>query len=110
MPDAVSLADLQGCWEFARKIQAQQPPSATGGVGIDIRLVEAELPGVNIAAVWLRATSLQILQAHGALKEWAHGTDLDDVVFQVAATFPFGGNSIDAEAFREQVRAASAAE
>jgi hypothetical protein len=28
----------------------------------------------------------------------------------VAATFPFGGHRIDAEAFREQLRAASAAD
>jgi hypothetical protein len=52
---------------------------------------------------------MQILQVHGALKEWEHGTDLDDVVFQVAATFPFGGGSINAELFREQLRAAAGA-
>lgn len=50
---------------------------------------------------------LNVLQVHGALKEWEHGKDLDDVVFQVAATFPFGGNQIDAESFREQLRAGS---
>jgi len=76
-------------------------------VGIDIRCVESELPGVNLLPVWLRATALQVLQVYGALKEWEHGTELDDVVFQVAATFPFGGNVIDAESFREQLRAVS---
>ncbi len=108
-PDPVSPADLRRCWGFAQGIQKQHPPSAAGGVGIDIRVVEAELPGVDLPAVWLRATALQILHAHGTLNEWARGMDLDDVVFQVAAIFPFGGNQIDPEAFREQLRAASGA-
>jgi len=106
-PEPVNPADLRRYWEFTQKVHAQHPPSPGGTIGIDIRFIESEFPGVNILAVWLRAASLQILQVHGALKEWEHGTDLDDVVFQVAATFPFGGNKIDAESFREQVRAVS---
>jgi hypothetical protein len=106
-PDPVDPADLRRYWEFSQRIQSQRPPAATGAVGFDIRLIEAEMPGVNIAAVWLRATSLHILHAPGAIKEWEHGTDLDDIVFQVAATFPFGGNTVDAESFREQLRAAA---
>ena len=109
-PEPVNPADLRRYWEFTQKIRAQHPPTAAGAVGIDIRLIEAELPGANVFAVWLRAASLQVLQAHGALKEWEHGTDLDDVVFQVAATFPFSGNQIDPEMFREQLRAAGRAE
>lgn len=62
---------------------------------------------MDVTAVWYRGCFLQVLHAYGALKEWEHGTDLDDVVFQVAATFPFGGNKIDAESFREQLRAVS---
>ena len=65
------------------------------------------MPGVDVVAVGYRASFLSVLQFCGALKEWEHGTDLDDVVFQVAATFPFGGNVIDAESFREQLRAVS---
>jgi hypothetical protein len=106
-PEPVNPADLRRLWEFSREFQAQHPPSAAGAVGIDIRLIESKLPGIDIPAVWLRATSLQVLHALGALKEWEHGSDLDDVVFQVAATFPFGGHKIDAEFFREQLRAAS---
>jgi hypothetical protein len=108
-PEPVDPADLRRYWEFTQKIQAQRPPTAAGAIGIDIRCIEAELPGANVVAVWLRAASMQILQVHGALKEWEHGTDLDDVVFQVAATFPFGGNVIDAESFREQLRASAGA-
>ena len=109
-PEPVNPADLRRYWDFTQKIQAQHPPTAAGAIGIDIRCIEAELPGTNVAAVWVRAASMQILQVHGALKEWEHGTDLDDVVFQVAATFPFGGGSINAESFREQLRAAAGAE
>jgi len=105
-PEPVNPADLRRYWEFTQKIQAEHPPSAAGAA-IDIRLIEAKLPGADVGAVWLRAASLQILQVHGALKEWEHGTNLDDVVFRVAATFPFGGNKIDAQSFREQLRAAS---
>jgi hypothetical protein len=108
--EPVDPADLRRYWEFTQKIHAQHPPSAAGAIGIDIRCIEAELPGANVLAVWLRAASLQILQARGALKEWEHGTDLDDAVFHVAATFPFSGNEIDAELFREQLRAAGGAE
>ena len=106
-PDPVEPADLRRYWEFMQKLEAQRPASAGGAVGIDIRCVESELPGVNLLPVWLRATALQVLQVYGALKEWEHGTELDDVVFQVAATFPFGGNRIAAESFREQLRALS---
>jgi hypothetical protein len=105
--ELVNAADLRRCWRFAQEIQAQHPPPAGGAIGIDIRLLEAEMPGADIVAISYRATFLHVLQAHGALKEWEYGIDLDDVVFQVAATFPFGGNQIDAESFREQVRAVS---
>ena len=105
--EPVNPEDLRRYWAFMKKFQAEHPRTPGGATGIDIRFIESEFPGVNILAVWLRAASLQILQVHGALKEWEHGTDLDDVVFQVAATFPFGGNKIDAESFREQVRAVS---
>lgn len=106
-PDPVDPADLRRYWEFMRKFEAQRPASAGGAVGIEIRCIEAELPGVNLLPVWLRAETLRVMQAYGALKEWEHGSDLDDVVFQVAATFPFGGNRIAAESFREQLRAST---
>jgi hypothetical protein len=105
--EPVSPADLRRYWEFQQRIHAQHPPSPGGAIGIEIRVIEAELPGMDVTAVWYRGCFLQVLHAYGALKEWEHGTDLDDVVFQVAATFPFGGNKIAAESFREQLRAVS---
>ena len=106
-PEPVNPADLRRYWEFMQRFQAQHPPSLAGATGWDIRLLEAQMPSAGGVAVWLRTVMLQALQAHGALKEWEHGTDLDDAVFQVAATFPFGGNHIDVESFREQLRAIS---
>jgi hypothetical protein len=108
-PEPVDPADLRRCWEFTQEIQAQRPPAAGGAIGIDIRCIEAELPGANVQAVWLRVAPLQIMQMQGALKEWEHGTGLDEVVFQVAATFPFRGNRIHTESFRERLRAAGSA-
>ena len=35
----------------------------------------------------------------GVLAEWQNGADLDDVVFQVAATIPMKGLQLDQEAF-----------
>jgi len=90
-----------------QKFHAEHPPTPGGATGIAISCIEAALPSIDVLAVGYRATFLTVLQVYGALKEWEHGTDLDDVVFQVAATFPFGGNKIDAESFREQLRAGS---
>ena len=106
-PEPASPADLRRCWVVMLRIQAEHPSPAAGAVGIDIRLLEAGLPGVDVAAIWLRVAFLHILRAQGALKEWEHGSDLDDAVFQVAATFPFGGHTIEVESFREQLRAVS---
>jgi hypothetical protein len=105
--EPVDPADLRRCWTFMQEFQAQHPPTPGSAIGIDPRCLEAELPGIDVLAVGYRAMFLNVLQVHGALKEWEHGKDLDDVVFQVAATFPFGGNQIDAESFREQLRAGS---
>ena len=52
----------------------------------------SELPGVDLVAIWLRAASLSVLHGSGALREWERGTELDGVVFQIAAMFPFEGN------------------
>ena len=105
--EPVNPEDLRRYWAFMQKFHAEHPPTPGGTTGIDIRYIEAELPGIDVQAVGYRAMFLTVLQVHGALKEWEHGTDLDDVVFQVAATFPFGGKKIDAESFREQLRAVS---
>lgn len=109
-PEPVNPADLRRCWEFGQKIRAQQPSPEQGVIGIDCRMIEAELPGVDLVAVWLRVSALGVLQVVGALKEWERGTDFDAVVFQVAATFPFGGNQIDTDLFRQRLLSAGGAQ
>lgn len=104
----VNAADLRRYWDFMRRIQT--PPTGEGAVGIGHRIIEDELAGADAVAVWLRAALLGLLQTRGALKEWEHGTDLDDAVFQAAAVFPFGGNKVDVESFRERLRSGGAAE
>ena len=104
--EPVNPADLRRYWAFMQKFQAEHPPIPGGVTGIDIRCIEAELPGIDLVALWMRASCLQVLWVHGALSEWERGTELDEVVFQVAAVFPFGGHKINVESFREQLRGA----
>jgi hypothetical protein len=109
-PEPVDPALLRRYWEFTQKLKAQHPPSETGAIGIDRRVLEAEVPGAHNPAVYLRIVPLYLMQAQGALKEWERATGLDDIVFQVAATFPFSGNVIPVESFRQQLRASAGAE
>jgi hypothetical protein len=60
-------------------------------------------PHANLPAVWLRHTQLRAMYRHGLLAEWQHGTVLDDIVFQVAATIPMNGTKLDQAAFLERL-------
>lgn len=108
----VEPAGLRRLWELWQDMQTRYPAPPGGGcVGIDLRSLEAEftgldLPGADPLALWLRVAFVSFLQKVGALKEWEQGADLNDVVFQVAATFPFAAG-MDVESFREQIRKAS---
>ena len=64
-------------------------------------------PTANLPAVWLRHTQLRSLYRHGLLTEWQHGTVLDNAVFRLAASIPMRGTQIDAEAFLQELRAAT---
>jgi hypothetical protein len=89
---AVDAADLKAVRAFSREVQA-----ATGGQG---SMVELELyrrvcsPGADVDAVWYRASMLGLLEMlpqmspESPLTPWTHNGELDDAVFQVAATFP----------------------
>ena len=65
--------------------------------------------GANVPAVWFRHTRLSLLVQQGVLAEWQHGTDLDDAVYQVAATIPKNGFQLDQEAFIRRLRYEAAA-
>jgi len=77
---------------------AKWHPGSDGAVSMDLMASvcgsEADLP-----AVWFRHTRLRVLLSQGVLAEWQNGADLDDVVFQVAATIPMNGLQLDQEAF-----------
>jgi hypothetical protein len=47
-------------------------------------------PGADAMAAWFRASMLGMLQMfpESPLAQWTHDGELDDAVFQVAATFP----------------------
>ena len=59
----------------------------------------------NLPAVWLRHTQLRSLYREGLLADWQHGTNLEDAVFQVAATIPMRGARLDHKTFIESLRA-----
>lgn len=62
-------------------------------------------PHANLPAVWLRHTQLRSLYREGLLENWQEGTNLDDAVFEVAATIPMTGTRLNPSAFIESLRA-----
>jgi hypothetical protein len=75
-----------------------QHPDKEGTTGLDL-MASVCRADANLPAVWFRHTRLSLLVKQGVLAEWQHGTALDDVVYQVAATIPMNGFQIDPEAF-----------
>ena len=73
-------------------------------------------PGADVQAIWFRASMLEAMKltTPDMLAPWTHDGDLDDAVFQVAATFPMKkmaigveqkGLPLDVEEFVKQVGA-----
>jgi hypothetical protein len=76
----VEASDLKAIFEL---YQSLRPNSALG-----FNAVKASISaGSNMEAVSLRYMMLLPLLETGDLSPWQHGGELDDVVFQVAATF-----------------------
>lgn len=61
-------------------------------------------PGANLPAVWLRYRQVRVLVKRGILAEWQHSPDLDDAVYQVAATIPMNGLELGVAAFVRRLR------
>ncbi len=119
---AVAPADLKAVRAFSRGVQA-----ATGGQAgmIELGLYRRVCsPGADIDAVWYRASMLGLLEMlpqvspqmfpESPLTSWTHDGELDDAVFQVAATFPMktmevgvvrDGLPFDVEEFVKQIGA-----
>jgi hypothetical protein len=86
---AVNPDDLRKVWTMMRDLEARA--LAGQGASISSVLVESACgPGANVLAVWYRASILGVLQTLPGkpLTPWSHGGELDDAVFQIAATFP----------------------
>lgn len=95
----------------------RQDRAQSGATFIDIRSFQHVCsPGANVMAVWFRVSMLEAMKVMtpDMLAPWTHNNDLDDVVFQVAATFPMkkmqvgvvhDGPPFDVEEFVKQIGA-----
>jgi hypothetical protein len=105
---AVSPDDLRNVWLMMRDVKE--------GTSIDVRAYESACGGgADVMAVCYRASMLGLLQmvVPGKLVNlWLHDGELDDAVFQVAATFPMknmevgvvqNGPPFDVEEFLKQI-------
>jgi len=112
---AVSPDDLRKVWQLFRDVQARAGGEHCGTASIDIRSFQRVCsPGTNAMAAWYRASMLAVMQKfpESPLTPWTHNGDLDDAVFQVAATFPMKkmavgveqeGLPLDVEEFVKQI-------
>jgi len=52
----------------------------------------------------LRCQILEIMLTLGVFSEFQHGDDLDDAVYQTAATIPLNGFNIDPDTFVQYIK------
>jgi len=85
---AVSPDDLRKVWQLFRDVQARHPGECTS-IGNSVYQSVCS-PGADVVSVWYRASMLGMLQLlpESPLTPWTHDGELEDPVFQVAATFP----------------------
>jgi hypothetical protein len=104
---AVSSGDLRGVWDLTHEAGADLVGSrkADVGIGYDVAvLAQACGPGADVIAVWARSALLDVLVRQGLLTPWLRGTQLDDAVFDVAASCPIPGfDRFDPDAFLERL-------
>ena len=84
----VNPNDLRNVWTMMHDLEAR---ALAGSGSISSALYESVCsPGANVVAVWYRASILGVLQTlpGNPLTPWSHEDELDDAVFQIAATFP----------------------
>lgn len=84
----VSPDDLRNVWKLFRDAEARNP-GQSGAIGNSVYQSVCSL-GADVQAVWFRASMIGILQMfpESPLTPWTHYGELDDAVFDVAATFP----------------------
>src|SRR6266478_8541295 len=112
---AVNPNDLRNVWTMMRDLQAHAQAGQSGSISSGL-YESACSPGANVVAVWYRASILGVLQMlpGNPLTPWSHGGELDDAVFQIAATFPMkklpiglvkNGRPLDVQELVKQIRA-----
>lgn len=100
---AVDEHDLKALHELCVE-RAKRYCGKDGVISIEMT-ARACSPTANLPAVWLRHTQLRSLYRQGLLKEWQHGTTLDDTVFRVAAAIPMQGTHLDEQSFIDRLHA-----
>jgi hypothetical protein len=109
---AVNPGDLRGVWALIRETRAEslgnREPELGGqksAIAICVSLLaRACSPEANVLAVWARSALLGILVDQGLLTSWQRGTQLDDTVFDVAATLPISGlDRFDPDTFLQKL-------
>jgi hypothetical protein len=85
---AVDPEDLKAIWRLHREITNQRPGQSVG-IDRDV-IVERCKRSSDVHAVAYRTSMLQLLQhvSPNLLAPWTKETELDDVVFRVAADIP----------------------
>jgi hypothetical protein len=86
---AVNPDDLRNVWKMMRDLHARDLEGQSGSISGGL-YEGACSPGANVVAVWYRASILGVLQMlpGNPLTPWSREGELDDAVFQIAATFP----------------------
>jgi hypothetical protein len=98
----VNSDDLRRLHDMCEYVAKRHPDSARA---ISVAFIASVCgPGANLPAVWFRYTRLMALAKQGRLAEWQHGSVLDDVVYQVAATISMNGFQFDREDFVQRLR------
>lgn len=108
---AVNPADLKKVWQASADYEAHHP----GQSGVSDTFYQSVCsPGADVVSAWYRASMLVVPKEMmpELFESWTHDTELDDVVFEVAAAFPMErmktgiareGPSFDVDEFMKQV-------
>lgn len=110
----VDATDLKKVWQTSADFKALNP-GQSGSIGSTVYQSVCS-PGANVVAIWYRASMLCLLEQMmpELLASWTHDGQLDDAVFEVAATFPMQkmktgvvreGPPFDVEEFVKQIGA-----
>jgi hypothetical protein len=84
----VNPDDLKKVWQVSGDFETRNP-GQSGAIGSTVYESICS-PGADVTSVWYRASMLWVLKQMmpEVLASWTHDGHLNDVVFEVAATFP----------------------